>query len=107
MLRLLAGQFEVNAIGTELDLVTPGDASVGSHVYRLEESTVRPRGEDSFAGEPGKIDLPLDSILVSDPNPVSRQRPDFERFQHYGSFYHRRSPREGARPLSGNPSLSK
>jgi len=42
--------------------------------------------KDSFAGEPGKVDLPLHSILVADPNLVSWKRPDFENFQHRTSL---------------------
>ena len=82
ILRLLAGQVEINAVRTELDILVPGDAPVGRYMHLVEERTIGPGGEDTSTYVTRKVYFTFDSILVANPDPVIRERANLADLHH-------------------------
>jgi len=86
ILRLFPSQLEINAVGTELDIFVPGNASMGRNVHSLEEGRATQGHKDTFTHVRRKVDFPFDSILVADRYPVIGECSNLRDLQHLNPF---------------------
>ena len=97
-LRRFARQPQVHRIGTDVDVRSPLDRSVGREPYRVEERRVVPRLEHTTSGQVGEVDFSFSTVIVSEPDSEIRECFNLDRLSHdhaalMASGYRRLPPR--------------
>jgi hypothetical protein len=67
LFRRLARQPQVHRVRTDVDVRSPLDRSVRSKPNRVEKRCVVPSLEHTTPGQVGEVDIPLGSVIVSEP----------------------------------------
>jgi hypothetical protein len=78
----LAGEFQINAIWTEFNLVIPCDLPAGAEVHPLKGRVVLPQREDTAACKVRQVHLARNTVSEADPDSIVRQSLDFDCLEH-------------------------
>jgi hypothetical protein len=85
VLRTLAGEGQVERVWAEVEVAGPLELTMVTELHLVEHAIALPRGEDASAGEVGHVHLSFSTILVAQPNSITRQRPDSDWSYHTDS----------------------
>ena len=89
LFRRLAGQFEVEGVSTEFDLIVPRDRTMGRNVDPLKDSAVVPGPEYSPPREIQQVDFARGPVRKPEPDSQSLARLDLQRSNHLSLSKHR------------------
>ena len=102
VLRALAGEGQVERVWAQVEVAGPLELAMVAEPHLVEHAFALPRGEDTSAGEVRQVHLAFGTILVTQPNSVARERPDFDScrtttnsVRHPGGWVHSLAQRSG------------